>query len=194
MSPVLVVVRRLAGMGIAALALAAAPAGAADWTCGATPFTDGHTKAVFGHTNTKTAGEALLKRVHHDFIYAELVKVGCADWMVYLSGLDTSKQQREFAKEAHDARFPGVSYLTTTDLTKPSAPGTLKAVFGTYRTAAAASAMLVKAAGAGFRLIGIARYGLHTFKVVVPGIPLEESQAFAQEARNVGMSVVYELS
>jgi hypothetical protein len=193
MSSVLVLVRRLAGMGIAAVALTAAPAGAADWSCGAVPFTDGHTRAVFGHTNTKQDGQALLKRVRHDFKFAELAKVGCADWMVYLSGLDTTKQQREFAKEAHDARFPGVSYLTTTDLTKPSPPGTLKAVFGTYRTAAAASRMLVRAAGAGFRLIGIARYGPNTFKVVVPGIPLGASQTFVREARSVGLRVEYEL-
>src|SRR3954451_4608019 len=181
MWPVLAVVRRLAGIGVVALALTAGSATAGDWGCGAPPATDGHTKAVFGHTNTKRDAQALLRRVRHDFKFAQLAQVGCADWMVYLSGLDTPRQQREFAKEASDVHFPGVSYLTSTDLTRPSAPGTVKAVFGTYRTAAAASRMLVRAAGAGFRLIGIARYGAKTFKVVVPAIPLEASQEFARE-------------
>src|SRR3954454_14680843 len=138
MWPVLAVVRRLAGIGVVALALTAASAAAGDWRCGAPPGTDGHTKAVFGHTNTKRDAQKLLRRVRHDFKFAEVAQVGCADWMVYLSGLDTPKQQRDFAREPSDVLLPGVSSLTSTDLTRPSARGTVKAVFGTYRTAAAA--------------------------------------------------------
>jgi hypothetical protein len=193
MSPVLVLVRRLAGICLAALALTAAPAGAANWSCGAKPLADGHTKAVFGHTNTRRDAEALLRRVRLAFKFTEVAQVGCADWIVYLSGLDTPKQQREFALEAVDYRFPGVSYMTSSDLTEPSPPGTVKAVFGTFRTAAAASRMLSRAAAAGFRVIGLARYGPNTFKVVVTDIPLASSQAFAREARSAGLSVAYEL-
>jgi hypothetical protein len=182
-----------AAIASAAIALTTGTTQPANWSCGAHPDADGHVKAVFGHTNTRAEAFAVARRVRVAFKFAAVEQAGCADWMVVVPGLDTPRQQREFSKEASDSGFPGVSFRTTTNLTLPSAPGTLKAVFGTFGTAAAASRMLQRAARAGFRLIGIGRYGLHTFKVIVGDIPLAKSQEFAHEVQSAGLSVVYEL-
>jgi hypothetical protein len=191
---VLALVRGLVAVAAAvAVASLTGAAEAADWSCGAQPDTSGATKAVFGHTATKAGASALARRVRRGFKFVEVEHVGCGVWQVAVAGLNTPRQQREFAEEAEQVGFPGVTFQGSADVTMPSAPGTVKAVFGTYNELAPADRMLRRVARFGFRLAAIGRYGVRSFKVLLVGVPLSATQEFAKQARSAGLPLTYEV-
>lgn len=190
---VLVLIRGVVLLVACAIALSSGAATAADWSCGARPDPSGATKAVFGHAASKAAAAAIARRVRRAFKFVEVERIGCGFWQVYVRGLNTPRQQREFAREAEQVGFSGVSFQGNADVTQAAAPGTVKAVFGTYSAVAPADRMLRRVAGFGFRLAAIGRYGLHSFKVVLVGVPLSATQEFAQQAHSAGLPLTYDV-
>jgi hypothetical protein len=188
-------VRPLVVSAVIAVALAAAGAGAAAVPrCGAPPDTVTAVEAVFGHFGTRAQAEAYARKVRGaSFRFVEVQQEGCGDWQVFVAGLNTPRQQREFAAEAAETGFPGISFETTADPAAPAAQGTVKAVFGAFTTIGAAERARGRAASAGFRQVDIARMGLRSFKVVVLGIPVKQTRAFAAQARAAGLSITFDL-
>jgi hypothetical protein len=188
-------VRPLVVSAVIAVALAAAGAGAAAVPrCGAPPDTVEAVEAVFGHFATRAQALAYARKVRAaSFRFVEVRQDGCGDWQVFVAGLNTPRQQREFSAEATQSGFPGVSFEPAVDPAAPAAPGTLKAVFGEFTTIAAAERTRGRVAGAGFRQVDIARMGLRSFKVVVLGIPVKQTRAFAAQARAAGLPVTFDL-
>jgi hypothetical protein len=181
-------VRRL----LLVLAMALAAPGVADAAC-APPDTGGHVEAVFAYRATERQARAAARDVaRRGFRFVEVEHVDCGLWQVMLEGLDTPRQQREFAREATDAGYPGLSYDAVHGSLPRPQPGTVRAVFGRFRTVAAADARLRRVAGAGFRFVNVFRRG-DEFVVEVVGVPLAKTQEFARQARSVRLAVSFDL-
>jgi hypothetical protein len=151
-------------------------------------------KAVFGHFPTMAPANALVAQLRtKGFSQAAVENVGCGDLAVVVVGLDTQSQRDDFTAEAAAAGWPGVSYQAASNDGVPLPKGTWRAVFGTFPTLAAASALEQQAAEHGFRIIDIEYGGPRKWRVTVSGIPQRQSQTFAREARAAGFTVSYEI-
>ena len=128
-----------------------------------------HDEAVFGHFSTLAAARKLKAGTTAiGFAGVKIENEGCGDFEVEIDGADTQAQRSSFAKEAAKAGFPVTFEQTAPPL--QYAAGQVFGVFGTFKTVAAANALMRRLSLVGFPYVDLAREG-NRWLVVMPQVP-----------------------
>ena len=182
----------LLAVPLAALAVAAAPAGA-----GAAPAKScridvvrHHDQAVFGHFPTLALAKAYrAKAAAWSFKGLKIENDGCGDFELMIDGADKPADRGSFSVEAQRAGFPVTFRQLGPVLGKSN--GHTYGVFGTFSTLTAANALAWRLATANFRYIDIA-YANGKWLVVMPQVPIKNALSIAQEVNKAGFHIAFE--
>jgi len=180
----------LLALPLAALAVAAAPAGASQAKTCRIDVVHHHDQAVFGHFPTLALAKAYeAKAAAWSFKGLKIENDGCGDFELMIDGADKAADRGSFAVEAQRAGFPVTFRQLGPVLGKT--PGHTYGVFATLGTLTAANALAWRLATVNFRYIDIA-YANGRWLVVMPQVPIKDALSIAQEVHKAGFHIAFQ--
>ena len=161
----------------------------ADQACGRVEFVSG-LEAVFGRF--KTHQQALNFRTQvttRGFVNANIIE-GCNEFRVVVRGIDTFDVGVDLQDEARKE-----SFNVTLECIQGKPLGHWEVIFGHGRDRVSASAIVSRAAGAGFPGVKLRNDPCVGFEAYLPGFDSQtQAQSFVTEAKARGFDVVAELN
>ena len=180
----------LLALPLAALAVAAAPAGASQAKTCRIDVVHHHDQAVFGHFPTLALAKAYKKKAAAlGFAGLKIENDGCGDFEVMIDGADNPADRGSFSVEAQRAGFP--VWFRQLGPVLGKSKGRTYGVFDTFGTLTAANALAWRLATANFRYIDIA-YANGKWLVVMPQVPIKNALSIAQEVHKAGFHIAFE--
>jgi hypothetical protein len=159
----------------------------AEQACGRLEFVSG-LEAVFGRRRTNAQALTLQRQVlGRGFLNANIIE-GCNEFRVVVRGIETFDVGVDLQSEARREGF-----AVTLECIKAKELGRLEAIFGHGRDRAAGTAIVSRAAAAGFPGLKLRNDPCGGFEVFLAGFKDQrEAEAFRDQAKARGFDVVLE--